>query len=68
MTERRIICFQCKTHVGTIRDAKLKKGLNYIYSPYTLRLQEKVRDLERQAEMFESLGNMFGNGFSKGKY
>ena len=50
--ERAIHCHKCKVYVGTIRDAKLMKGLKFVCP--------KCDDLHRETNR----DDMFGDGFT----
>lgn len=66
MADREIFCSKCGTYVGTIRDAKLKKGLTFV----CCECSEKAKQKEESSfgNIFgENFDNMFGGNFGKHK-
>ena len=55
---RKIHCSECKTHLGEIKDARLKKGIAYLCAKC-----ETARNLMKAAKTARNANNPLGNIF-----
>lgn len=62
MSDREISCCKCGKHVGTIRDAKLMKGLKFICPTCDVRSSSREDDISRYAS--SGFADIFGDIFN----
>ena len=56
---RNIHCSECKTHLGEIRDGKLKKGISYLCSK--CESARKLNKVVRQTKKRDNIDNIFSD-------
>ena len=72
MSDRNINCSRCKTHLGTIRDAKLKKGMAHMCGDCNtalaaLEMSHKMSQ-DKAYDHTDMFGDVFGDIFGDKKW
>lgn len=64
MADREIHCTRCRTYLGTIRDAKLKKGMTHLCGNCDTAFKA-VEMMHKNKTNDSPFGDMFGDIFKK---